>query len=141
SESDSVAGVDLPARHCGDGVLDSGVEGEGAELSFGPLPNDVLPLAVDCRRRGRRAGVPVSNPCTLKSSSTSGQRIPIPSAIISYRARCSGVASVKRHDQSSGTLIVRPSTRWAVITRSVTSTAFTRGPAPPLLLRRAAAHT
>src|SRR3989304_1133117 len=37
-------------------------------------------------------------------------------------ARWAGVASESRHDHASGTLITRPSTRWAVIVSSVTST-------------------
>src|SRR3972149_5962689 len=34
---------------------------------------------------------------------------------------CTGVASVNRHDQTNGTLIVRPSIKWAMIESSVTS--------------------
>ena len=52
----------------------------------------------------------------------SGQWTPCPSPINSQFARCAGVASDSRHDHASGTLITRPSTRWAVIVSSLTST-------------------
>jgi hypothetical protein len=71
---------------------------------------------------GRLAGVPLSSPSTLMSSSTSGQCTPWPSPMISQRARCSGVASERRQDHSSGTLTVRPSDRWATMSLSVTLT-------------------
>ena len=46
------------------------------------------------------------------SSSISGQWTPSPDPIISKRLRCDGVAWANRHDQDSGTLIVRPSASW-----------------------------
>ncbi|SRR6266702_561981 len=48
--------------------------------------------------------------------------MPCPSPISCQFARCAGVASDSRHDHASGTLITRPSTKWAVIVSSVTST-------------------
>src|SRR5437867_7791156 len=42
-------------------------------------------------------------------------------------ARCAGVASDRRHDHAGGTLITRPSTKWAVIVSSVTTTLAIRG--------------
>jgi hypothetical protein len=42
--------------------------------------------------------------------------------MISQFARCAGVASDSRQDQASGTLITRPSAKYAVIVSSVTST-------------------
>src|SRR5713101_327091 len=65
-------------------------------------------------------------PSTLRSSSTSGQWTPCPSLIISYLFRCSGVASLSRHDHANGTLITRPSIRWKVIRSLVTDTCLTR---------------
>jgi hypothetical protein len=47
--------------------------------------------------------------------------------MISKLLRCSGVASDKRHDHASGTLMVRPSASRAVIVSSVTSIAIMRG--------------
>src|SRR5262245_54588657 len=76
---------------------------------------------------GRGAGVPVSIPMALRSSSMSGQWTPCPVPIISKCCRCSGVALAKRHDQTRGTLMVRPSARCAVIRSSVTSTERIRG--------------
>src|SRR5262249_16269104 len=76
---------------------------------------------------GRRAGVPVSIPMALRSSSISGQWTPCPVPIISKCCRCSGVALAKRHDHTRGTLMVRPSARCAVIRSSVTSTERIRG--------------
>ena len=76
---------------------------------------------------GGGAGVPVSMPMALMSSSTSGQCTPCPVPIISKCWRCAGVASDNRHDYASGMLIVRPSARWAVISSSMTSTAMIRG--------------
>src|SRR5262245_44304784 len=49
--------------------------------------------------------------------------------MISQLLRCSGFASLNRHDQANGTLITRPSTRWKVICSSVTETPLTRGSA------------
>jgi len=66
--------------------------------------------------------MPFSMPSALMSSSTSGQCAPWPSPISSQLARCVGVASDNRHDHASGTLITRPSTRYAVIVSSLTST-------------------
>src|SRR3990170_3665273 len=43
------------------------------------------------------------------------------------RARCSGVASDRRQDQASGTLMTRPSARRAMISSSVTRTCSMRG--------------
>src|SRR5437660_5128152 len=63
----------------------------------------------------------------LRSSSMSGQWTPCPVPIISKCCRCSGVALAKRHDHTSGTLMVRPSARCAVIRSSVTSTERIRG--------------
>jgi hypothetical protein len=48
--------------------------------------------------------------------------------MISKLLRCSGVASDKRHDHATGTLIVRPSANCAVIDSSVTSIATIRAP-------------
>jgi hypothetical protein len=76
---------------------------------------------------GGGAGVPVSMPMALISSSISGQCTPCPVPIISKFCRCSGVAFDRRQDHASGTLIVRPSARWAVIRSSATSTAVIRG--------------
>src|SRR5262249_16734810 len=76
---------------------------------------------------GRGAGVPVSIPMALMSSSMSGQWTPCPVPIISKCCRCSGVALAKRHDHTSGTLMVRPSARCAVIRSAVTSTERIRG--------------
>src|SRR5665213_210089 len=76
---------------------------------------------------GLRAGTPFSIPRTLKSSSISGQRMPLPCPMISYRARCAAVASESRQDQFSGMLMMRPSARWAVINSPVTSTELARG--------------
>jgi hypothetical protein len=59
---------------------------------------------------------------TLMSSSISGQRMPEPLPMISNLARCSGVDSESRQDHANGTLIVRPSTKWAVIVSSVNET-------------------
>jgi hypothetical protein len=59
-------------------------------------------------------------PATLMSSSISGQRIPEPLPMISNRERCSGVASESRHDHANGTLMVRPSVKWAEISSSLT---------------------
>src|SRR5437867_1973086 len=42
--------------------------------------------------------------------------------MISYFARWAGLAAASLHDQASGTLMTRPSARWAVILSSVTST-------------------
>ncbi len=70
---------------------------------------------------------PCSMPSTLISSSMSGQRTPSPSPRISQCCRCSRVASAKRHDQTKGTLIVRPSIKCAMISSSVTSIVVTRG--------------
>ncbi len=69
---------------------------------------------------GRCAGTPYNMPLALMSSSISGQCTPWPPPMISKLFRCSGVASDKRHDHASGTLITRPSTRKAVIVSSVT---------------------
>src|SRR5262245_56485564 len=63
----------------------------------------------------------------LMSSSTSGQWTPCPVPIISKCCRCSGVASDNRHDHARGTLMVRPSARYAVMRSSVTSTVRIRG--------------
>jgi hypothetical protein len=76
---------------------------------------------------GRGAGAPCSMPSTLISSSMSGQRTPSPSPRISQCCRCSRVASAKRHDQTNGTLIVRPSIKCVMISSSVTSMVMTRG--------------
>jgi hypothetical protein len=75
---------------------------------------------------GGGAGVPVSMPMALRSSSMSSQCTPCPVPIVSKFWRCSGVAFDRRQDHASGTLIVRPSARWAVIRSSVTSTAVIR---------------
>lgn len=75
---------------------------------------------------GRTAGTPSSIPRTLMSSSTSGQCTPSPEPIRRQFARWSGVASDSRHDQASGTLIVRPSASSAMILSSVTRTWVTR---------------
>src|SRR5438128_5527 len=61
------------------------------------------------------------------SSSRSGQWTPTPFPIISNRLRCAGVALANRHDQASGTLIVRPSASWAISASSVTSSVTIRG--------------
>src|SRR5713226_4363611 len=42
--------------------------------------------------------------------------------MISYFARWAGLAAASLHDQASGTLMTRPSARWAVMVSSVTST-------------------
>lgn len=78
-------------------------------------------------RFGGRAGTPYSMPLALTSSSISGQWTPSPVPIISKFLRCCGVASDKRHDHASGTLMVRPSASCAVIESSVTSIATIRG--------------
>ncbi len=59
--------------------------------------------------------MPVSMPMALMSSSMAGQCTPCPVPIISKCWRCSGVALDNRYEHASGTLIVRPSARWAVI--------------------------
>ena len=66
--------------------------------------------------------MPCSMPSALRSSSMSGQWTPWPSPMRRQFARWAGVASERRHDHASGTLITRPSTKWAVIESSVTST-------------------
>src|SRR5437764_1206554 len=48
-------------------------------------------------------------------------------------ARCAGVASDKRQDQASGTLIIRPSTRSAIIWSFVTRMLRMRGSQPTLV--------
>ena len=67
-----------------------------------------------------RAGLPCSRPSTLISSSTSGQCNPCPVPMRRKFGRCAGVASDKRHDQASGTLITRPSAKSAMISSLVT---------------------
>jgi hypothetical protein len=47
--------------------------------------------------------------------------------MISKLLRCSGVASDRRHDQATGTLMERPSANSAVIESSVTRMAIIRG--------------
>src|SRR5262249_52900543 len=64
-----------------------------------------------------------------KSSSTSGQWIPNPPPATRQFARCSGVADSRRGDQTSGTEIVRPSSRSTTRTSSVNRTSLTRSPA------------
>ena len=81
-----------------------------------------IDLRAPARCAGRRAAVPLSIPSALMSSSTSGQCTPCPSPISRHFARCAGMASESRHDHASGTLITRPSARWAVIVSSDTST-------------------
>jgi len=66
--------------------------------------------------------MPCSIPSTLMSSSRSGQRIPSPRPRIWKFSRCFADASERRQDQLSGTLIVRPSLSWAMITSSETET-------------------
>lgn len=61
------------------------------------------------------------------SSSTSGQCTPCPDPMRRRFARCFGVASDSRQDQASGTLMTRPSTRFAMISSSVTRTSWMRG--------------
>lgn len=61
------------------------------------------------------------------SSSTSGQCTPSPSPISRKCARCAGVASDNRHDHASGTLITRPSSRYATIVSDVILTSRIRG--------------
>lgn len=65
-----------------------------------------------------------SMPSTLISSSMSGQCTPCPSLIISNFDRCSGFASDNLHDQTIGTLIVRPSARYAMISSFVVLVLF-----------------
>lgn len=87
-----------------------------------PTPGRSLAIArVEALRLGCGAGVPVSMPSALRSSSTSGQCTPWPSPMSSQFALCAGVASARRHDHASGTLITRPSTNRAVIVSEVTS--------------------
>src|SRR5687767_15162813 len=61
------------------------------------------------------------------SSSMSGQWTPCPLPMIEKRLRCSGVALERRHDQTNGTVIVRPSVSSAAITSSVTRMVEIRG--------------
>lgn len=84
------------------------------------------PPCLSCNRIGRLAGLPLNMPSTLMSSSISGQWTPCPSPMISQWARCSGVASDKRQDHASGTLMLRPSIRSATIESSVTLTDLIR---------------
>jgi hypothetical protein len=69
----------------------------------------------------------MSMPMALMSSSMSGQCTSWPVPMISKCWRCSGVALDNRHDHASGTLMVRPADRCAVIRSSVTSTAIMHG--------------
>src|SRR5438874_4439440 len=69
-------------------------------------------------------------PSTLMSSSTSGQWMPCPAPISRKLARWAGVASESRQDQARGTLITRPSARYATISSVVTRTSRIRGSAP-----------
>src|SRR5207249_2558517 len=69
-------------------------------------------------------------PSTLMSSSTSGQWMPCPAPISRKLARWAGVASESRQDQARGTLITRPSARYATISSFVTRTSRIRGSAP-----------
>ena len=78
-------------------------------------------------REPGRAGTPCNIPSTLMSSSISGQRIPTPRPRIWKSSRCRGVALERRHDQLSGTLMVRPSASWAVMASSETGTARIAG--------------
>ena len=95
-----------------------GCDPNGSEIAWGLIRTQPRP---------RRAGTPSSIPRTLMSSSMSGQRMPVPSAMSTQRWRCSGVASDSRHDHARGTLMLRPSVRCAVIRSSVTSTVLARG--------------
>ena len=79
------------------------------------------------RPRGRGAGVPVRNPCALRSSSTSGQCTPSPPPMRRQLRRCASVAASRRHDHDRGTLTIRPSRKWATIAWLVTSTEASLG--------------
>ena len=74
-----------------------------------------------------RAGIPKSIPVALMSSSMSGQCTPNPLPMNSKLLRWADVASDSRHDQAKGTLMVRPSARWATIESSVTCISMMRG--------------
>src|SRR5437879_11910578 len=75
-------------------------------------------------------------PSTLMSSSTSGQWMPCPAPISRKLARWAGVASESRQDQARGTLITRPSARYATISSFVTRTSRIRGSAPAAVVIR-----
>lgn len=71
--------------------------------------------------------MPCSIPWALMSSSISGQCTPCPEPIISKRWRCWLVAFIRRHDHAKGTVMVRPSLRWADIVSSSTHNDKIRG--------------
>jgi hypothetical protein len=76
---------------------------------------------------GRLAGTPCSIPFALISSSMSGQWTPSPLPMILNFLRCAEVASDRRQDHASGTLMVRPSASCALMVSSVTSNETIRG--------------
>jgi len=76
------------------------------------------------------AGVPLSSPSTLRSSSTSGQWIPSPLPSSSQCLLCSGVASRRRGNHARGTESTRPSARLTTSSSSVQETSWARGLTP-----------
>jgi len=80
-------------------------------------------------RRQRRggAGVPLSSPSTLRSSSTSGQWMPSPLPRSSQLFLCSAVASRSRGNHARGTQSTRPSARLTTSSSSVQETSWARG--------------
>ena len=78
-----------------------------------------------CRRWGKCSGT--SSPRTERSSSSFGQWIPTPRPTSRQSPRASGLASRSLGNHSSGTLTVRPSSRWTTRSPSRTSTRRARG--------------
>src|SRR5439155_8626389 len=74
------------------------------------------------------AGAPRSRPSVLKSSSISGQWMPKPPPAIRQFERCAGLAERRRGYQTSGTEMVRPSSRSTTSSSSVKRTSLTRSP-------------
>ena len=87
---------------------------------------DAIPRMSGSRAASRQAGVPLSKPSTLKSSSISGQWMPCPAAQGSHVARSCGTSCLSRGYHSSGTAILRPSLRSTSSQSSVTRTSSTR---------------
>ena len=73
-----------------------------------------------------RQSAPAIKFATDKSSSISGQCKLTPPPPVSYRSRCSGVASCNSGNQISGTLIIRPSVKETCIISSSNSTDLAR---------------